>query len=86
MLSGYDIRIFWKYKSIVLIADYMISFWELASTVGLADVQDAREKMMHAGGVCVPNAFTLFSRDLLCYKSTSLIQVFCDKNGASLHY
>lgn len=46
MLSGYDIRIFWKYKFIVLIADYMISFWKPASTVGLPDVQDAREEMI----------------------------------------
>lgn len=59
MLSGYDIRIFWKYKFIVLIADYMISLWKVASTVGLPDVQDAREEMIQRESVNVPDTFGL---------------------------
>lgn len=43
----------------MLIADYMISLWKVASTVGLPDVQDAREEMIQRESVNVPDTFGL---------------------------
>ncbi|RMC02895.1 hypothetical protein DUI87_20088 [Hirundo rustica rustica] len=74
LLKGYDIRIFWKYKFLVLIADYMISLWKLASTVGFPDVQEAGEDMIQHDSVDEPDTFGLCLRGLMCFKST----VWCD--------
>lgn len=43
----------------MLIADYMISFWKLASTLGLPDAQDAREERRQHCCAYVPDTFGL---------------------------
>lgn len=87
MFSGYDIRVFWKYKFIVLIADYMISLWKLASTVGFPDVQDAGEDMIKHESVYVPDTFGLCFRGLdVLQRAQSLIQVHSDETRTSPCY
>lgn len=63
----------------MLIADYMISFWKLASAVGLPDVQDAREEMIQHWCAYVPDTFGLCF--LFCFLGTAALQEHIFNSG-----